>query len=178
MATALAQGCRAHHQAVAEHDGSGHEFGRFIASIPEHHALVAGPLLLVGLFVFVDACGDFGRLAVDGGQHSHRCGIQTMRCIDIPDVTDHITDEVVEVQNGTGTDFSSDKHHAGRRESLAGNPAVVVGCHAGIEDRIGNLIAQLVGMAFADRFGSEEEWCVGHVRAPFSELFYDAASWQ
>lgn len=53
----------------------------------------------------------------------------------------------------TAQTHQADQDHAGGGEAFAGDAAVPVLFEAGIEHRIGNLIADLVGMSFGHGFG-------------------------
>ena len=50
----------------------GHQLGGFVAGESEHHALVAGPLLLVEPFALTHTLGDVGRLLAEGDRSRHR----------------------------------------------------------------------------------------------------------
>ena len=65
----LAQFGLALHQAVGVVDRCGHQLGRFIAGIAEHHALVAGSGIQAIIAGVIDALGDVGALLVVGYQH-------------------------------------------------------------------------------------------------------------
>ena len=73
--------------ALRQVDGHGHERGRLVAGVAEHHALVAGAHLLVGvvarlavlgLVALIDALGDVGALVVDGVEHAAGVAIEAV----------------------------------------------------------------------------------------------------
>ena len=78
--------------ALCQVDGHGHERGRLVARVAEHHALVARADLLVGIVAglavlglvgLVDALGDVGALVVDIGtraNESKRAGVGKPPC--------------------------------------------------------------------------------------------------
>ena len=95
----LAVGAQVGHGAVLAHrgqllghalcqvDGHGHERGRLVASVTEHHALVAGADLLVrivarlavlGLVALIDALSDVGALVVDGVEHAAGIAVEAV----------------------------------------------------------------------------------------------------
>ena len=55
--------------AMGQGDRQGHQFGRVVAGVAEHQALVAGPDLLARCLVLVHALGDVRALPVQGDHH-------------------------------------------------------------------------------------------------------------
>jgi len=68
---------------------------------------------------------------------------------------DHLADDLLHVDRRFGSDFAGDHDQAGRDHCLARHAAVRVLGEQGVEDAVGNLVGQLVGMAHADRFAGE-----------------------
>jgi len=107
----LAVGAQVGHGAVLAHrrqllghalcqvDGHGHERGSLIAGVAEHHALVAGADLLVGvvarlavlgLVALVDALGDVGALVVDGVEHAAGVAVEAVLRAIVADLAQHL----------------------------------------------------------------------------------------
>src|SRR5579864_6577774 len=105
----------------------------------------------------VYAHGDVAGLLVDRGDDGAGVAVEAVDGIVVTNGGDGAADYGLEVDVGLGGDFSSDDDEAGGGESFAGNAAVGVVGEAGVEDGVGNLIGDLVGMAFGDRFRSKQE---------------------
>ena len=139
-------------------DRQRHELRRLVAREAEHQALVAGALFLVQAFALGDALRDVGRLRLDRGQHRAHIAVEA----DFGAV-------VADVDGGLARDF----HDSQASRVLVISPAstmspvlasdlerdarVGVFGEQRVEDGVRNLVAHLVGMAFGDRFRSEEE---------------------
>ena len=63
-----------------------------------------------------------------------------------------------EIDLRAGRDFTTDDDDVGFRVAFAGDAAGFVLRQTGVEDGIGNRVAYLVGMAFADGLGGEDEF--------------------
>jgi hypothetical protein len=67
-----------------------------------------------------------------------------------------------------GRDLARDHRHAGIDQGLAGDPALRIAGHHRVEHGVGDLVADLVGVALGDGLGSEEvlalgeRLCLGH----------------
>src|SRR5579872_56863 len=146
-------------------DGRGHELGRLIRGIAEHEALVAGALLLVQPVSFVHTLGDVGALALDGREHRARGRIESHRRVDVTDVPDRLPNHLREVDLGGRRDLARNDHHSGLGERLASDPGPRVLRQDGVEDRVGDLIAELVGVALGDGLGGET--VAGHAGASY-----------
>jgi hypothetical protein len=57
---------------------------------------------------------------------------------------------------GVCGDLAGDYDQAGRDECLTGDTARLIRCEDGVENGVGYLIRDLIGMALCDRFGSEK----------------------
>ena len=144
----------------------------------EHHALVAGAFLLAALLLLgVDAHGDVGRLAVQ--QHLDVGAVERKAVLVVADVLDHIARDlrdqlaidlrlvaVLVEQRALAAAFAGDDDLVGGAERLAAEPRVhqaVVGDaeldvvrDERVEDRVRNLIADLVGMTFGNGLAGEQ----------------------
>ena len=62
----------------------------------------------------------------------------------------------LEIHISFGGDFAGDDDQAGGGQSFAGHAAGRIFGEAGIEDSVRNLVGDLIGMAFGDRFGGKK----------------------
>ncbi len=177
-----AHGGQAFGQAVGQVDRHGHQLAGVPAGVAEHHALVArahqvqGILALAALDfeAFVHAHGDVGALLVDGAHDPAGVGVKAVFGAIVADLGDHLADDLLDIHVGPGADFAAHDNHAGGDEGLAGHASVLdaaVGIrthldfagHDGIQHGIRDLVADLVGMAFGDGFGSKKILALGHL---------------
>ena len=165
--TALAEAGQFAAEAMSIHDRRGHQFGRLVAGVAEHESLVArtllGGLLAIGL-LGVDPLGDVGALGGDDVVDEDGVCVEDVVAVVVADLTDRIADDLSKIQDrlegllaelGNG-DLTADHHDVALGIGLAGNAAHRIECQAGIEDGVGNGVADLVGMALADGFGRED----------------------
>jgi hypothetical protein len=155
-------------QAMGIGDGRGHEDISLVGGVTEHQALVAGTLLLGG--GTVHALGDVAGLFADQGHDGTGRAVEADMGTGVADVADHLAYHLVEVDPGVGGDFTADDHGPGLDHGLAGDAGVLgVGVlgQNGIQDRVGDLISDLVRMTLGDGFGGEDGFFRhGGVRAP------------
>lgn len=130
-------------EAGGEEVGEGHELGGLIGGVAEHDALVTSADLLDAL-VEVDALGDIGALLLDGDDDVAGVAVDALVGGGVADVADGGADDVLEIDLGVGGDLTEDHDHAGLGGGLAGDLGLGVLGEAGVEDGIGNLIAELV----------------------------------
>ena len=142
------------HDPVGQHDGQRHPLASLVGGVAEHHALVAGPLLL-GL-PRIHAHGDVGRLLVDRGEHRAGPSIEPVGRVGVADVLDGLPHQIGDVHVRGRRDFPCHHRHPGRDQRLARHPAVGVARENRIEDGVGDLIRHLVRMPFGHRFGGED----------------------
>ena len=145
-------------ETVGEHDGRGHQFRRFIARVAEHEALVAGALLR-GLFAFgffrVDALRDVLALLGDRFGDDDFVRVENVVIVDVADVPDGRANDLLEIEFGVGRDFTGEHNHVALDQRFAGHAAFLVLGQTRVEHGIGNGVANLVGVAFADRLGGK-----------------------
>ena len=144
----LAHFGEAHGELMGPENGSGHERGCLVAGVAEHHALVAGALIL-GLFA-VHALGDVGGLMVDGGNDGAGAPVEAHLGIVVADVADGAAHDGRQISVSLRGDFAADEGHAGGHERFAGDVRVGVLLEQGVEDGVGNLVGDFVGVAFGD----------------------------
>src|ERR1043165_8879162 len=138
-------------------DREGHQLGRLVAGVAEHHALIARALLLVQSFAFGDALGDVGRLSLDGRDDRAGVAVEASGGVGIANVAHDIAHDFVVADSFFAGDLAGDDDHAGLRQGLAGNAAVGIAVEMRVEYRIGDLVAHLVRMPFGDRLRSEKK---------------------
>ena len=175
----LAHGGQALGQALGEVDGHGHEDGGLVARIAEHHALVAradarGLVLAGARERTVDALGDIGALLVDHVDDAAGLAVEAVFGAVVADAADHIAGDLLHIHVGLGADLARDEYRAGGREGLAGaahvvhargparGRAVALCLESGllgqyrVENRIRDLVADLVRVPLGDGFRGEE----------------------
>ena len=146
-------------QAMGDHDRKGHQRRRLIRRVPEHHALIACPAR-------VYAERDVGGLAVDRREDGAGLRIEAEVRVGVADRGDRAAHDVGDMDVGRGRDLARDDGHAGRHQRFAGNPGLGIFQQNGVEDRVGDLIRDLVRMSFGDGLGSEDVTMSWHVFGP------------
>ena len=143
-------------------DGRGHEGGRLVAGETEHHALVARAVVeravagLLALERLVHAEGNVRALLVDVRDDGAGLAVKAVLCAVVADLAHGLAHDLRDVHVAVGRDLAHDVHDAGRDRALAGDAAVRVLRQNGVEDRVGHLVADLVGMSLRDGFGCKE----------------------
>ena len=143
---------------VGELDRRGHQRVGFIRGIAEHDALIACALVLVG--AGVHALCDMGGLLVQqvgdfaGGVVEFFLLIADVLDAGAGDVGDafHIFGQLGLVRQ---TDLTADDDAVGRGESLAGDARLGFFGEEGVQNRVGNAVADLVRVPFRDGLGGE-----------------------
>ena len=167
-------------QAMREIDGHGHELGGFVAGKPEHHALVASAedvelvrAVFLELGTRIDALGDVGALLVYRVDDTAGVAVKAELGARVADLANGLAHNLVDVDVGLRADLARDHDQTRARHGLAGNAGVLgIGGHAvggnvtrlgeldflgenRVEDGIGDLVADLVGMSLGHGFRSE-----------------------
>ena len=137
-------------------DRERHVLLRLVARVAEHHPLVAGALLLEQALALGDALGDVGRLPLDRGDDGAGIAVEAALRGGVADVADHAPCAISpKCTLALRRDLAGDHHEARLDQRLARDAAVgILGEHR-VQDGVGDLVADLVGMAFVDRFRSE-----------------------
>ncbi len=152
-------------QLVGVVDGHRHQGFGFIAGKAKHHALVASASGFDESFVVFDCFLDAVLVhtarnirALVGQRHQHTASgaVEALLAAVVADVVDHFAHEGIDVNIGLGGHFAVGQHEAGLDGCLAGNPAGFIFRDHGIQDRVADLVAHLIGMTFGDRFRSEQ----------------------
>ena len=160
--TLLAHGGQALGQLVGQRNGQRHELRRLVAGEAEHHALIARAVVeravagLLALERLVDAEGDVRALLVDVCDDGAGLAVKAVFCAVVADLAHGLAHDLRDVHVAVGRDLTHDVHDAGRDRAFAGDAAVRVLRQNGVEDRVGDLVADLVGMSFRHGFGCKE----------------------
>ena len=154
------------------HDRGGHERRRLARRVAEHHPLVARTLLLGRLAV--DALGDVGTLPVERAHVVERVPAEALGGAVVADVLHHAAGDLLRVDRvkPLAGDLAHVDDESGSAHRLAGNVRVRVLREAGVQNRIGDLVGDFVGVAFRDGLGSENVPCgmFAHVLLSFFVL--------
>ena len=127
----------------------GHHLAGLVAGVAEHDALVAGTLLLLGLAD--DALVDVRRLFVDGRQDAARVAVELVLALGVADAPDHAARHALHVDIGVRAHFAGHDHESRGAERFAGDLRVGVAAQEFVEDCVGNLIRNLIGVPFGHR---------------------------
>jgi hypothetical protein len=144
---------------VRQGDRQRHELIGLPAGVAEHQALVARA-------AGVHAHGDVGRLGVDRVDHAAGVAVEALVRVVVADLGDGPACDFLVVHVGLRRDLTGDHDQPGGEERLAGDAAGRIALEAGVEHRVGDLIGHLVGMAFGDRLGREQELSGHALRTP------------
>ena len=128
---------------MREHDRQRHELFGLGAGEPEHQALVAGA-------AGIDAHGDVRRLAVNRREDGARLRIEAVLAAVVADIVDGGARHFLNVDERAGRDLAGDDDEAGGDQRLARHAADRIPRQDRIENGIGNLIGDFVGVAFGD----------------------------
>jgi hypothetical protein len=111
----------------------------------------------------IDPLRDVRRLLVDRGQNRAAVGVEPVLGAVVADPADRLAGDRRDVDVGLGRDLAGDQDEAGVDQALAGDPPFGVVAHDGIEDAVGDLVADLVRMALGDRLGGEQVLAFGEL---------------
>ncbi len=149
--------------AVGVVDRRRHQLRRLAAGVAEHDALVAGALVLVA--GGIDALGDVDRLGVQ--QDLDLAVLPVEALLLVADVADGGAGEILDLaEDRVGpANLAGDDDAVGGRQRLAGDARLGHGRQIGVDDGVGDAVADLVGMAFGDRFAGEQIIAARHGNA-------------
>ena len=149
-------------QLMCQRNSIRHVLLGFVGRITEHHALIAradglqllvGHLVLSGFQRLIYAHGDVRRLFVQCNKDGTGVRIKPFFRRVVADLPDGISDHLLVIDIRLGRNLSGHHDKAGAGCRLAGDTAHRILCHAGIQNRIGDIVADLVGMSFCYRLG-------------------------
>ena len=142
-------------QVVGEGDGERHEVGGLVAGEANHHALVAGAegvdlvMRLAGVAVLESrrhAAANVRRLLVQADHDLARLVIDADLGIVVADLFHRLADQRLVVNFGRGGDLADHGDEVGAGGGLAGDPCRRVLRVDGVQDGVGHLVAELVGV--------------------------------
>ena len=144
--------------------GSGHVGRGLVAGVAEHEALVAGALEVVvvllaafaGLQRVEDAAGDVVGLLADGDGHAAAGAVEAVGRGVVADAQDGLPDDLRDFDVGVGGDLAGDVDQAGGGQGLHGDPRIRVLGQQGVEDRVADLVTDLVRVPLGHRLGREQ----------------------
>ena len=156
-------------QAVREADRGGHELGRLVGRVAEHHPLVAGAgdrgrlvvAALTSLEGGVDALRDVGGLLVQRVEDRGGVGAEAEVAVDVADLADRLASDLLRIEVGRRGDLARDHDQARVDQRLAGDTTVRILRQHGIQHTVGDLIGDLVRMTLGHGLGREEILVVG-----------------
>ena len=93
---------------------------------------------------------------VDGGNNGARLPVKAHFGAVVADFLDGFADDLRQIGIALGADFTGDDGHAGRHEGFASHTGVGILFNQCIEDGIGNLVGNLIGMTFGHGLGRKE----------------------
>ena len=103
----------------------------------------------------VNAVGYVGALLVDGGDDRDVVAVKAVFRAVIAYLAHGLAHDGGDVRIAVGGYFAKDGHHAGGGGAFAGHAGHFVVGEDGVQNRVGYLVAELVGMTLGDGFGSE-----------------------
>ena len=137
---------------VSEEESKGEELRGLVGGIAEHDTLVTSTEVLEAV-VKVETLSDIRGLLLNGDEQVEGLVVEALGGVVVTDVLDGIADDLLVVELGLGGDLTEDHYHTGLGGGLAGNLGEGVLSQAGVEDGIGDLISDLVGVTLTDRLG-------------------------
>ncbi len=157
---------------VAVLQGGRHQLGRLVRGVAEHDALVAGAFVLV--LGRIHALGDVGRLRVQVVLELEGLPVEAVLFIadGAHDAADRVLDLLLNagrpvalsVHDALAADLAGQNHQIGRRQGLARHARFRIFRQEQIDDRVGDLVRDLVGVAFRDALGGKQKRRTGQGR--------------
>jgi len=98
----------------------------------------------------VDRLGNVRGLLLNGDNDIAGLVVESLGRIVVSDVLDGIADDLLVVDSGGGGDLSEDHNHASLGTGLAGDTGGLVILDASIEDGIGDLVAEFIGVTLVN----------------------------
>ena len=142
---------------AGQHDRQRHQLRRLIAGVAEHQALVARALLGVQAQSLGDALADVRRLLADRREHGAGARVEVVARVVVADLGDGLANDRRHVDIAVGRDLARDERHARGHERFARHARTRVLCKQSIENGVGNLVCDLVGMAGGHGLAGEGE---------------------
>ncbi|GFO81712.1 MAG: hypothetical protein A49_13390 [Methyloceanibacter sp.] len=161
--------------AMGIEDRCRHQRVRFAAGIAEHDALVARALVLVLRRVGIHAHGDIGRLLVQVVLERGEVPVEALLLVaDFADSAPRRRLDGVAGHAFRAADLAGKHNMVGGDERLARDAGERIGCKVKVHHRVGNAVADFIGMAFRNRFTRKEVISSRHLRFPSYETLRPA----
>ena len=144
------------YQAMRKINRRGHQYRRLIAGIAKHQPLVARPLIEVVILGGVHPLGDIRALLVIGHEHGTALVINAVIGVVVPNVLNRLAGDLNVINVGLGRDLASEHHQTRVTQSLCRDAGPRVLGQDSIEHSIGDLVRDLVRVAFGDRLRGKE----------------------
>ena len=139
------------HDEVGQVYGGRHVVVGFVDGIAEHHALVAGSLVVI---VFTgDTAVDVLALLMDGCQDATAVAVELIVRLGIANTVDSLACDGLQVDVLRRAHLTHDDHLSCGIESLDGAVGVWVVSQELVEQSVADLVSNLVGMSFRNGFG-------------------------
>ena len=144
---------------VREHDRKGHQFLRLVRRVTEHHSLVAGadPVerivvtrVVLHLVRRIHALRDVGRLLVERNDDAAGRRVEAPLGVGVANLRDPFPHELGNVDVDVGGDLTGDDDEPGGDQRLAGNAPLGILRQNGVEDRVRDLVGDLIGVPLGD----------------------------
>ena len=155
----LAHICQALGHFLRNGDRQGHQLRGLIAGVAEHHTLVAGAVVqggiagALGLQALIHAQSDVAALLVDIGDDGTGVAVEAVLSPVVADVQHHLAGNLGNVHIAVGGDLTHNVDQARRGAGLAGHAAMGILLQNRVQNGIGDLIADLIGMSLGNGFG-------------------------
>ena len=144
-------------QAVCVVNGRRHELGGLAASVAEHQALVTGACVQVVVRRMVHALSDVVALLVISHQHRAALVVNAVLGVVVADAFDGVARHLDVVHMRVGGDLAGQHHQTGVAQGLSGHAGLRVLLENCVEDRVRNLVGDLVRVAFGYGLGCEKK---------------------
>jgi hypothetical protein len=116
--------------------------------VPHHHTLISGAPI-------IDPQSNIRALFINSGEHGARLGIEAVRGIVVTDFFNHTAGNGGNIHINFCTDFSGHQNKSGGHQRFASHATHGIFFQNSIQNSIGDLIRDFVGMPFGHGLGSE-----------------------
>ncbi len=140
---------------MRENQRGGHQLAGLVAGVTEHDALVACALLL--LVAALDTLVDVGRLFVDGRENTARIAVELVLALGIADALDDTARHALHVDVCFRAHLARNNHQPGGTKRLARNLGIGIATQEFVENGVGNLIRNLVGVPLGHRLRCKQK---------------------
>ena len=148
---------------MGKNDRKRHKLLGLVAGITEHQPLIPGPKLFLvplgNIPGMVDPLGDIRTLTMDRHHDFAGVRIDSPGVIHVAHASNHVSDNLLVFNLSRCGDLTGDHRQIFPHERLTGHPTCGVLLKTGIEDTIGDLIGQFIGMPRAHRLTGKQTLC-------------------